>query len=125
MTPPTLSTRALNRALLARQHLLERSAAPPLAMVRHLVALQAQNPQDPYLALWSRIDGFSAIELSDAVGDGRAVRIGLLRTTLHLVTDDDARSTWPLVRPVLVRAWSHSPFRRDLPGIGVEDILDA
>ncbi len=94
-------------------------------MVRHLVALQAQNPQDPYLALWSRIDGFSAIELSDAVGDGRAVRIGLLRTTLHLVTDDDARSTWPLVRPVLVRAWSHSPFRRDLPGIGVEDILDA
>jgi hypothetical protein len=125
VTPTTLSTRALNRALLARQHLLERAAMAPLEMVTHLVALQAQNPQDPYLALWSRIEGFAPAELSDAVADGRAVRIGLLRTTLHLVTAADARSMWPLVRPVFVRAWSHSPFRKSLPGIDVEDILDS
>ena len=125
MSPPTLSTRALNRALLARQHLLERTTMPPLAMVEHLVALQAQNPHDPYLGLWSRVDGFVADDLSDALADGRVVRIGLMRSTLHLVTAADARSLWPVVRPVFARAWSHSPFRKDLPGIEVDDILDA
>jgi DNA glycosylase AlkZ-like len=120
-----LGTRALNRALLARQHLLARSSTPPLAVVEHLVALQAQNPHDPYLGLWSRVAGFDATVVSDALADGRVVRIGLLRTTLHLATAGDARSLWPLVRPVFERAWSHSPFRRDLPGIDVDDILDA
>jgi len=98
---------------------------PPLSMVGHLVALQAQNPHDPYLALWSRVDRFAAADISDALADGRVVRIGLLRTTLHLVTAEDARSLWPVVRPVFARAWSHSPFRKDLPGIEVDDILDA
>ena len=120
-----LTTRALNRALLARQHLLERAAMPPLSMVEHLVALQAQNPHDPYLALWSRVDAFAAADISDALADARLVRIGLLRTTLHLVTAEDARSLWPVVRPVFARAWSHSPFRKDLPGIEVDEILDA
>jgi len=120
-----LTTRALNRALLARQHLLERSAMPPLSMVEHLVALQAQNPHDPYLALWSRVDAFAAADISDALADARLVRIGLLRTTLHLVTAEDARSLWPVVRPVFARAWSHSPYRKDLPGIEVDEILDA
>ena len=120
-----LTTRALNRALLARQHLLERAAMPPLSMVEHLVALQAQNPHDPYLALWSRVDAFAAADISDALADARLVRIGLLRTTLHLVTAEDARSLWPVVRPVFARAWSHSPFRKDLPGIAVDEILDA
>ena len=33
---PTLSRRALNRTLLARQHLLERVARPPLEVVEHV-----------------------------------------------------------------------------------------
>ena len=89
---------------------------PPLSMIEHLVALQAQNPHDPYLGLWSRVHAFEAAALSDALADCRVVRIGLLRTTLHLATAADARSLWPLIRPVFARAWSHSPFRRDLPG---------
>ena len=87
---PVLSRRALNRTLLARQHLLERVARPPLEVVEHLVGLQAQEPIDPYVALWSRIADFDPVAVSDALAERRAVRIGLMRTTLHLVTTDDA-----------------------------------
>ena len=48
------------RTLLARQHLLERTDLTPAEMVEHLVGMQAQEPRDPYLALWSRLDGFDA-----------------------------------------------------------------
>ncbi len=58
-----LSLRALNRATLARQHLLERVDMPVAAMVEHLVGMQAQVPRNPYLALWSRVEGFRAEDL--------------------------------------------------------------
>jgi len=53
----------------------------------------------------------------------RGVDIAVI--TNDLVTAEDARSLWPVVRPVFARAWSHSPFRKDLPGIEVDEILDA
>jgi hypothetical protein len=117
MTSDRLGTRALNRALLARQHLLERATMPPLAMLEHLVAMQAQNPLDPYAALWSRLEGFDPATLSAHIEARDAVRMGLLRTTLHLVSAADAPQLWPLLQPVLARAWHSSPFRRDLPGV--------
>lgn len=58
-----LSNRALNRALLARQMLLQREARPALEVIEFLVGLQAQVPRDPYLALWSRIDDFDPAEV--------------------------------------------------------------
>jgi Winged helix DNA-binding domain len=121
--PDVLTDRQLNRALLARQHLLQRTPMAPLAMVEHLVAMQAQNPLDPYLALWSRLAGFDPAELSGAIAAAQAARLGLLRTTLHLVTTQDAVRLWPLVQPVLARAWSSSPFRKDLAGVDVEEVL--
>ena len=53
-----LSLRDLNRTLLLRQHLLERTTMPALAMVEHLVGLQAQDNLPPYLSLAARLDGF-------------------------------------------------------------------
>ncbi len=64
MTVDVLTNRDLNRATLARQLLLEPSTMAATNAVEHLVGLQAQNPLDPYLALWSRLDNFDA----DAVG---------------------------------------------------------
>ena len=62
MTAPgtVLSRRQLNRALLGRQLLLERVALTPGDVLDRLVGMQAQTPISPYVALWSRVDGFTA-----------------------------------------------------------------
>ena len=71
-----LGARALNRATLARQLLLERADLAPLDAVRHLVGLQSQVPHNPYTALWSRLAGFRPESLSAAAraARGRADR---------------------------------------------------
>ncbi|HHO8334376.1 TPA: crosslink repair DNA glycosylase YcaQ family protein, partial [Pseudomonas aeruginosa] len=53
-----LTLRELNRTHLRRQHLLERTSISTGDMLRAIVGLQAQEVKDPYLALWSRIEGF-------------------------------------------------------------------
>lgn len=120
---PVLGTRALNRALLARQHLLERSPMSADAMIGHLVGLQAQVPGDPYVALWSRLGAFRPADLSRAIEDRRLVRMGLMRTTLHLVTAPDAAAMWPVVHGVLERAWASAPFRKDVDGVDVAAVV--
>lgn len=96
-----LDDRALNRATLARQLLLARSEAPPAAAIEGLVGLQAQNPLDPYLALWSRLDAFDPEEVGRMVEDRTLVRIVVMRGTIHLVTADGARFLRPLTQPVM------------------------
>ena len=60
-----LDTRALNRATLAPQLLLERADVPVLDAVAHLGGLQAQEPQEPFVGLWSRLRAFDPAALSD------------------------------------------------------------
>ena len=122
-TAPILSRRTLNRTLLGRQLLLERVARPAEDVIEHLVGMQAQEPPDPYLALWSRIEGFDPQELSALIEQRRAVRIGLMRTTLHLVTSRDAKALYPVMADVLHRAFRSSPFAKQLAGIDIEAVL--
>jgi Winged helix DNA-binding domain len=81
-----LSTRELNRALLARQLLLERKRLGPAAAIERVGPLHAQGVESTYVNLWSRIDGFRREQLTRALERGAIVRGGLLRNTLHLVS---------------------------------------
>jgi hypothetical protein len=90
-----LSRRALNRTLLARQLLLERADVPVREAIEPLVGLQAPLP--PYYGLWSRLDGFDPHELGQMLIDRTAVRLTLMRGTVHLVTVRDALFLRPLV----------------------------
>ena len=95
--------RALNRALLARQWLLDRVEVPILDAVEHLVGLQAQATPPPYYGLWSRLRGFTADALSRCIEDGSLVRMTLLRATVHMVTPRDAAFLRPLMQPAIER----------------------
>jgi hypothetical protein len=124
--PPVLTRRQLNRSLLARQMLLERADVPAIEVIERLVGMQAQVPTDPYTALWSRISEFRPTELSELINERRAVRaVGLMRTTIHLVSARDALTIRPLMQPVLDRAWRYSPFSKQLAGADVDDVVAA
>lgn len=123
--PPVLSRRALNRTLLGRQFLLERVSRPAEAVIEHLVGMQAQEPLDPYVALWTRIEGFDPHELSLLIEERRAVRGSTLRTTLHLMTARDFLALRPVLQDVLERAWRSSPFAKDLVGLDITEVVAA
>jgi DNA glycosylase AlkZ-like len=125
VTVDVLDRRALNRATLARQLLLERRAMPALDAVEHLVGLQAQVPLNPYHALWSRLDGFDPRELGQALLERRAARIVVMRGTIHLVTADDCLVLRPLAQPVLdAELARHRDYGPPLRGLDLDSILD-
>ena len=80
-----LTQRQLNRATLARQMLLRREAIGAIEAVGRIVALQAQEPASPYLALWNRVAGFDPADLDRAFAEHAVVKASLLRVTLHAV----------------------------------------
>ena len=81
-----LSLRELNRALLARQMLLERKPIGVVGAVERLGGLQGQWAPAPYVALWSRVAGFEKDDLTRAIDRGTIVKATLMRATLHLVS---------------------------------------
>lgn len=97
---PLLTRRALNRALLARQMLLKREAMSAAEALTHLIGLQAQSPAPPYYGLWTRLKDFRAEELSELIESRRAVRMALMRSTIHLVTAEDALALHPVLQSV-------------------------
>src|SRR5690606_23171057 len=122
-TAPVLSNAALNRALLARQMLLERAPRPVPDAVRDLVGLQAQAPWSPYYALWSRLDGFDPHELGAMLTDRRAVRIVVMRGTVHLVTADDCRFLRPLLADFLGRGLTISNWAPGLVDLDLDEVV--
>ncbi|MET7465297.1 winged helix DNA-binding domain-containing protein [Nonomuraea sp. NPDC005501] len=111
-----LSRRALNRATLERQLLLARTGAPALEVVERLAGLQAQDPDPPYVGLWSRVTGFRHDDLTTLLYERRVVRATLYRGTQHLVSAADYRWLRPLLEPMLER-WRRGAFGRATPGV--------
>jgi hypothetical protein len=85
--------------------LLERERSTPARAIERLVGMQAQVPHDPYVGLWTRIEGFDPLELSRLIERRRAVRIASLRGTIHLHTARDCVAVRPAVQPVNERWW--------------------
>ncbi|MEJ3748724.1 winged helix DNA-binding domain-containing protein [Actinomycetes bacterium KLBMP 9797] len=119
-----LDSRALNRALLARQLLLTRHALPVAGALERLVGLQAQEPLEPYVGLWSRLVGFQPSALVDLLTSRQAVRTLLMRRTLHLVTARDCLALRPVHQSMLVgRMWS--TLRRAMPDVDLDELAKA
>lgn len=119
-----LDARALNRATLARQLLLERAGLPVLDAVAHLGGLQAQEPQEPFLGLWSRLRAFDPAELSDLLTGRRVVRTHLMRRTVHLVTTDDVLA-WRARHDGMLRQRVLGVYRRELDGVDPDELAAA
>jgi Winged helix DNA-binding domain len=112
-----LSQRALGRATLARQLLLERKPITPLAAIEQLAGLQAQVPRPPFVGLWSRVPGFERDALHRLVHDRAAVRATLMRGTIHLVSADDFVVLRAALAPML------SMGMRRLDGLNVPAVV--
>ena len=117
--PATLDRRALNRATLARQHLLERSPLDACGMVEHLVGLQGQAPSPPYTGLWTRVAGFRGEDLSGLVESRDVVRITLMRGTVHVASARDALLLRPLTEPAYQAAVARG-YREHLAGVDLD-----
>jgi hypothetical protein len=84
-----LTQRELNRAVLARQLLLERARLPLTRALERVAGLQTQYAPSGYVGLWTRLDNFSRDDLTKALERRRVVQATLMRTTIHLVSARD------------------------------------
>jgi Winged helix DNA-binding domain len=112
----SLTQRELNRALLARQLLLERARSGIPRVLEKMGGLQAQYAPSMYIGLWSRLDGFERESLTRALERRTVVQGTLMRMTIHLVS---ARDYWPFavgVRQARRESWLKGPRGQDVSG---------
>jgi hypothetical protein len=121
---PQISDRALNRATLARQMLLRREMATPVAVVERLAGMQAQLARPPFVGIWSRAQAFQAADLVKAIDRRDIVRGTLMRGTLHLVSRRDYLAFRPALQPVLT-AGMQAILRERIRGLDIERLVRA
>ena len=93
--------------------------------IEHLVGLQAQAPNAPYVGLWTRLARFDPAALATLLEGRAAIRTHVMRTTVHLVTARDGALLRPLMQPVLDRSFASSPWAKKLPGVDLDAVAAA
>ncbi|WP_424637972.1 winged helix DNA-binding domain-containing protein [Embleya sp. AB8] len=124
-TPAPISRRVLNRTLIARQLLAERPPRPAAQVVRHLVAMQAQEQNWPYVGLWTRAAEFRQAELTGLYTDKDVVRGTLLRGTQHVTAAEDYAWIRPLLQPAPGTELRPAYYARETHGLGAAELAAA
>jgi hypothetical protein len=114
--------RSLNRTMLARQMLAERTALSAFEVIKHLVAVQGQEPNWPYVGLWTRLADFRQDELVSLLRDRTVVRSTMLRRTVHLADADDFRWLRPTVQPIMSSALKTAFFADEIDGLDLDEL---
>ena len=96
---------------------------PVAKALEHLVGLQAQEPWDPYYGLWSRLRDFDPHELGGMIERFEAVRMGVMRGTIHLTTARDALVLRGVMEPVMSGTYRSSMFSRQVEGVDEDELL--
>jgi hypothetical protein len=113
-----LNTRELNRAVLARQGLLEPSGRAIAPTLHAIGGLQSQYAPSMYVGLWSRMAGVERDALTRALESRSIVQATLMRMTIHLVA---RRDYWPFA--LAVRAARREMWIRAIRGAATGDQL--
>jgi hypothetical protein len=124
MPDRALTARALNRALLARQMLLERSTLGITEVMERMGGVQTQYAPAGYIGLWSRMRDFDRPMLTRALEDRSAIQATLMRATIHTVS---AADYWPMEIGVrrIRREWFENVSRRQIDHLDPDRIADA
>jgi hypothetical protein len=119
-----LSQRELNRALLARQLLLERAHMPAAQAIERVAGLQSQASAPPFIGLWTRLADFRESELQDLIDSRAVVRATMMRHTIHFVTPADYLWLRPTIQPALDKNYGAQTNKR-LAGFDIQPFLEA
>jgi winged helix DNA-binding protein len=124
VTAQSLSSRALNRALLARQLLLERSRLGLTEALQQVGGLQTQYAPSAYIGLWTRLHGFARGDLTRALEAREAVQATLMRSTIHVVAASDY---WPMAAGIRRgrQAWWRRAVGRPGRDVDMDAVTDA
>ena len=119
MTTETLTERRLNRALLARQGLLEPFRLPLVEVLERVGGIQTQHAPSGYVGLWTRMATFQRSDLTRALEARQAIQATLMRMTIHTVS---ARDYWPMAVAVRTsrRDWFRRVNRREMAELDME-----
>jgi winged helix DNA-binding protein len=112
-TVRVLSERELNRAVLARQLLLDRAPVTIPRALERVCGLQDQYAPSGYIGLWTRVAGFRRDDLTRALERKTVIQATLVRATIHLVSK---RDFWPFAMAIdepLRDWWFRATKRRD------------
>lgn len=122
MSERVLSTRELNRALLARQLLLERSSLPLPSALETVGGLQTQHAPTGYVGLWSRLRDFRRPALTEALVNRSAIQGTLMRSTIHTVSAADYPVMLAGVRSGR-REWWQRVVRHQVEGLDMDAVV--
>lgn len=121
MTERVLTARELNRALLARQLLLERSPLPLTRALERVAGLQTQYAPSGYVSLWTRLRDFHREALTRVLEQRRVVQATLMRITIHTVSARDFPLFAAGIRPGR-RDWWLGQYRKQLEGVDMQAV---